>query len=53
MKLFCKASTDAALFNPQVLFATSGAANCGIDNENTYAVFRAEIPPSCEDMTQE
>ena len=53
MKLFCKPSTDAAPFNPQVLFATSGAANCGIDNENIYAVFRAEIPPSCEDMTQE
>ena len=59
MKLFCsKRPTGCDLvrdeiFNPQVLFATSGAANCGIDNENIYCVFRAEIPPSCEDMVQE
>ena len=54
MKLFCKSSTGISdAFNPQVLFATSGAANCGIYNENIYSVFRVEVPPSCEDMTQE
>lgn len=54
MKLFCKSSIGVSdAFNPQVLFATSGAANCGIDNENIYSVFREEIPPSCEDMTHE
>ena len=41
------------MFNPQVLFATSGAVNYGIDNSNIYCVFRGEIPPSCEDMVQE
>ena len=52
MKLFCserKFGDDC--FKPQAFFATSGAASCGIDNENIYGVFRAEIPPSCEDMT--
>ena len=58
MKLFCaqqeRAQKDDEMeFNPQVLFATSGAANCGIDNSNIYCVFRGEMPPSCEDMVQE
>ena len=57
MKLFCRdkkiGEEGEEVFNPQVLFATSGAANCGIDNENIYCVFRGEIPPSCEDMVQE
>ena len=41
------------VFNPQVLFTTFGAANCGIDNDSLYCVFRGDIPPSCEDMVQE
>ena len=54
MKLFCgvrKIRPD--VFNCQVLFATSGAANCGIDNNQIYGVFGLEVPPSCEDMVQE
>ena len=54
MKLFFseqKINDDS--FNPQVLFATSGAANCGIGNKNIYCVFRGNIPPSCGDMVQE
>ena len=55
MKLFCAerkkyGDYDEYEFNPQMLFATSGAANCGIDNSNIYCVFRGEIPPSCEYM---
>ena len=54
MKLFCmEHNDDDDAFNPQVLLATSGAANCGIDNDNIYCVFRGEVPPSCEDMVQE
>ena len=58
MKLFCverkKAGDwDEFELNPQVLFANSGAANCGIDSSNMYCVFRDKIPPSCEDMVQE
>ena len=54
MKLLCKSSIISSDdFNPQVLFATSGSANCRINIENMYGVFRVEIPPSCEDMTQE
>ena len=40
-------------FNPQVLLATSGAANAGIDNPQVYGVFRAETPLSIEDFLQE
>ena len=54
MKLFCKSRTNSTIpFNPQVFFSTSDKANYGIDNEKLYGVFRAEIHPSCEDMTQE
>ena len=53
MKLFCKQYHVDAVFNPKVLFATSGAANCGIDNPSMYSIFRGEVPPSCEDMIQE
>ena len=54
MKLFCKSRIiNSNDFNPQMLFATSGAEIFGIDNENIYGVFRAEIPPSCEDTTEE
>ena len=42
MKLFCRdrqMHKDAEdLFNRQVLFATSGAANYGIDSNNIYCV---------------
>ena len=35
IKLFCMEHKDKDdNFNPQVLLATSGAANCGIDNDN-------------------
>ena len=54
MKLFCIEHKDEdGSFNPQVLLAISGAANCVIDNDNIYCVFRGEIPSSCEDMVQE
>ena len=47
MKLFCAqqkiAGKDNELeFNPQVLFATFGAKNLGIDNSNIYCVFRGK-----------
>ena len=58
MKIFCtprstEPKTEAGSFNPQVLFATYGAANCGIDNSKIHGVFCAEVPPSAEDMIQE
>ena len=40
-------------FNPQVILATSGAANAGIDNKNVHGVFRFEFRPSVEDCIQE
>ena len=43
---------EADTFNPQVLSATSGAANAGIDHPNMYGVIRAEMPPSLEDCVQ-
>ena len=45
--------TEEESFNPQVLFVTSGAAYCGIDNSKINGVFRMEVPPSTEDMVQE
>ena len=36
-----------------MLLATSGAANCGTNNDNIYCGFRGDIPPSCEDMVQD
>ena len=41
------------LFNPQVIFATSGAANTGIDHPDIYGVLRVEVPPFLEDCVQE
>ena len=61
-KLFCSERNVARLeeaniedrpFNPQVMLATSGAANAGIDNENVHDVFRFKFPPSIEDCIQE
>jgi hypothetical protein len=40
-------------FNPQLLFATADAGNAGIDNRFIVGAGRAEIPPSCEDASQE
>ena len=37
------------IFNPQVLFATAGATNDGIDNAQIYGVFRAEVSLYVED----
>lgn len=58
MKLFCaerkkSGDYDEYEFKPQVLFATSGAANYGIDKSTIYCVFGGRIPPSCKDMVQE
>lgn len=40
-------------FSPRVLFATSGAANAGIDNHRIHGVFHGELPPSIEVAVQE
>ena len=40
-------------FNPQILTATSGAANAGIDDSKVHGVARLEFPPSCLDVKQE
>jgi len=61
-KLFCSERNVARVveadecdrpFNPQVMLATSGAANAGIDNKDVHGVFRFEFPPSVEDCIQE
>ena len=39
---------DHQVFNPHVLF-TTGAANAGINNLDSYGVLRAEMPPPLED----
>ena len=62
-KLFCSEKNIARIeeaeddgdrpFNPQVMLATAGAANAGIDNKNVHGVFRFEFPPSIEDCIQE
>ena len=46
-------SDDDRPFNAQVMIATSGAANAGIDNPNVHGAFRYEFPPSIEDCIQE
>ena len=40
-------------FNPQILTATSGAANAGLDSPDVYGVGRAEFPPTLVDVLQE
>jgi hypothetical protein len=40
-------------FNPQILTATSGAANAGLDSEDVFGVGRAEFPPTLVDVLQE
>lgn len=61
-KLFCSERNIARIeeadgydipFNPQVMLATSGAANTGIDNENVHGVFRFEFPPSVKYCIEE
>ena len=37
----------------QVLCATSGVGNVGIDSPNIRSVFRLEFPPSIMDFVQE
>jgi hypothetical protein len=44
---------DERPFNPQILVATSGAANAGIDDPEVYGVCRLEFPPSLLDVNQE
>jgi hypothetical protein len=44
---------DARPFNPQILTATSGAANAGIDVLDVFGVTRLEFPPSLLDVQQE
>jgi hypothetical protein len=40
-------------FNPQILTATSGAANAGLDSEDVFGVGRAEFPTTLADVLQE
>ena len=40
-------------FNHQVMLATSGAVNAGIDNKNVHGVFHFEFPSSVEDFIRE
>jgi superfamily II DNA helicase RecQ len=40
-------------FNPQILAATSGAANAGLDDPEVFGVTRIDFPPSCLDIKQE
>ncbi len=40
-------------FNPQLLMATSGSANAGIDCKFIQGVGRGEFPPSIRDLMQE
>jgi hypothetical protein len=44
---------DERPFNPQILTATSGAANAGLDDPEVYGVTRLEFPPSLLDVQQE
>jgi superfamily II DNA helicase RecQ len=43
---------DARPFNPQILTATSGAANAGIDDPDVFGVCRMDFPPSLMDVHQ-
>jgi superfamily II DNA helicase RecQ len=40
-------------FNPQILVATSGAANAGLDDPEVHGVLRYDFPPSIIDAQQE
>jgi hypothetical protein len=40
-------------FLPNILIATSGAANAGLDSDDIFLVYRDGFPPSVEDMMQE
>jgi hypothetical protein len=40
-------------FNPQILTATSGAANSGLDSEDVFGVGRAKFPPTLDNVLQE
>ena len=44
---------DKRPFNPQILVATSGAANAGIDDPEVFGVCRLKFPPSIIDVNQE
>jgi hypothetical protein len=44
---------DERPFNPQILIATSGAANAGLDDSEVHGVTRMEFPPSVLDVQQE
>jgi hypothetical protein len=46
-------SEEAHPFNPQILTATSGAANAGIDDPEVFGVCRSEFLPSLLDVRQE
>jgi superfamily II DNA helicase RecQ len=46
-------SEETRPFNPQILTATSGAANAGIDDPEVFGVCRTEFPPSVLDVKQE
>jgi superfamily II DNA helicase RecQ len=53
VELLKTCSEDNRPFNPQILTATSGAANAGIDDPDVYGVTRMEFPPSLLDVQQE
>jgi hypothetical protein len=46
-------SEETRPFNPQILTATSGAANAGIDDPEVFGICRTEFPPSLIDVKQE
>jgi hypothetical protein len=51
IRTFVQGSSDS--FNPQLLVATSGAANAGLDDPNVCGVFRLDFPASIVDWAQE
>ena len=44
---------DGVDCNPDILCATSGVGNAGIDSSDIRAVYRVDFPPSISDMSQE
>jgi hypothetical protein len=52
IKAFINSGVDSD-FNPQVLSATPGAANAGIDLAQVFGVFCVDFPPNMVDMKQE
>ncbi len=53
LALLATSDEAARPFNPQMLTATSGAANAGLDSPDVYGVGHAEFPPTLVDVLQE